>query len=596
MDYIKLVAGECSDGIIIINPDQSIAWANAAALAIHHVARTEELGETIDDYHMQFHVKYIAVLPQSESEVRRIAGADRGRFQPEVTIEMQLKTGQNAILRTCKMVLFDQNRRPEGIVFFVRKAPEADDGASRLAGLLQMFPEPVAVLRPEDSTIVAANAAYLTQMAGEEAAAGAHCHWETSVEVDGRVLTLRHLRETDGGAPMLQTDPPVPSADTALAAINGVAMYALDSEMRIVDVSQGWLDWLGYTRPAVINLTVTEFMAVECAERFERLHRADVRTAGRLPDVPANFTTHSGEVVQAIIYAAQASNAATERSSSVFMCVDVTGQEQMEDAWTATFGIVPVPMLVQSCGDDRVIDVNEAFLKVTGYKASDVVGQSIEELGILESKKRRGELEEVLRTNGRGDAADATLKTVHGDSLDCTLAATKIWRFGKPCLLFALQDVSERRRTELELMAALEAVMKDGSWFSQSVVERLAALRAPPKAGRLAAALSDLTPRERDVLSLISLGLPDAEIAEGLGLTKSTIRNHLSTLYSKINVKNRGSAIIWARERCMNVTQLTLRPKTVRATFGAGGMTPGQIASASRGGRMQLEAKNAAAK
>ena len=96
--------------------------------------------------------------------------------------------------------------------------------------------------------------------------------------------------------------------------------------------------------------------------------------------------------------------------------------------------------------------------------------------------------------------------------------------------------------------------MKDGTWFSRSVVERLAAMRAPPKSGRGGAALGDLTPRERDVLSLISLGLPDAEIAERLGLSRSTIRNHLSTLYSKIDVKNRGSAIIWARERCLNVT------------------------------------------
>jgi DNA-binding CsgD family transcriptional regulator len=178
--------------------------------------------------------------------------------------------------------------------------------------------------------------------------------------------------------------------------------------------------------------------------------------------------------------------------------------------------------------------------------------------------KRRESFDAAVQATGRGEPTDMTLATNHGDKLDCMLTATKIRMLGKPCMLLVLQDVSDRRRTELELMSALEAVMNDSSWFSRSVVERLAALRAPSKAGRHAAGLGDLTPRERDVLSLISLGLPDIEIAERLGLTKSTIRNHLSTLYSKINVKNRGSAIIWARDRCLNVTQLPLRPKKLQ--------------------------------
>ena len=595
MDYVKLIGAECSDGIIIIDPDQSIVWANPAALAIHQVDHAHDLGETMDDYHAQFLVRYAAVLPQTESERHRTAADERGRYQPEVTMEMRLKTGQSAVLRTRKIVLFDDNRRPKGIVFFIRRTSALDDSAGMLAGLLEMFPDPVAIVRPDDSSVIAANAAYLTQTAGGQAKVVASRSWEAAVEVDGCLMTLQHL-QAGGKADTPQWSQRGSFTHTPLAAMDGVAMHALDSEMRIVDVSQGWLDWLGYARQTVMNRPITEFMTVPSSEHFERLWRADVRTADRPRDVPADFTTRSGEAVSTIIYAANTPNDSAERSHSVFMCIDVTGQRQLGDAWVATFGIVPVPMLVQNCDDGRIIDVNEAFLKVTGYKAQEVIGQGFDEFGILESKKRRGEIEDALRKNGRVDAADASLKTVQGDNLDCTLTATKIWRFGKPCLLFALQDVSERRRTELELMAALEAVMKDGSWFSQSVVERLAALRAPPRSGGRVAALGDLTPRERDVLSLISLGLPDAEIADRLGLTRSTIRNHLSTLYSKINVKNRGSAIIWARERCMNVTHLTLQPKTARPRFGAERMTPGQIASASHAVRLQIEAKNAAAK
>jgi hypothetical protein len=55
------------------------------------------------------------------------------------------------------------------------------------------------------------------------------------------------------------------------------------------------------------------------------------------------------------------------------------------------------------------------------------------------------------------------------------------------------------------------------------------------------------------VLGLISHGLADVDIALKLGLTRSTVRNHVATLYSKIGVHSRSSAIIWARERGINL-------------------------------------------
>ena len=49
-------------------------------------------------------------------------------------------------------------------------------------------------------------------------------------------------------------------------------------------------------------------------------------------------------------------------------------------------------------------------------------------------------------------------------------------------MLSVLQDITERKRTEAELFAAIEAVMKDTSWFSRTVIEKLAAIRAPRSA------------------------------------------------------------------------------------------------------------------
>ncbi len=58
-----------------------------------------------------------------------------------------------------------------------------------------------------------------------------------------------------------------------------------------------------------------------------------------------------------------------------------------------------------------------------------------------------------------------------------------------------------------------------------------------------------LTARERDVLGLICEGLADKDIAARLKLAPNTVRNHVATVYSKLNVHSRSEAIVWARER-----------------------------------------------
>jgi DNA-binding NarL/FixJ family response regulator len=95
--------------------------------------------------------------------------------------------------------------------------------------------------------------------------------------------------------------------------------------------------------------------------------------------------------------------------------------------------------------------------------------------------------------------------------------------------------------------------MADASWFSRGVVEKLAALRHPPRPGQspaqAAAGVADLTTREREVLALVCQGKSDPEIATELKLARNTVRNHVASLYQKIGVNRRSALVVWARER-----------------------------------------------
>src|SRR5207247_2418508 len=62
--------------------------------------------------------------------------------------------------------------------------------------------------------------------------------------------------------------------------------------------------------------------------------------------------------------------------------------------------------------------------------------------------------------------------------------------------------------------------------------------------GRAAGAPGDLTPREREVWSLVAAGLTNPQIAERLGLSDNTVKFHVQHLFSKLGVKNRTEAAL----------------------------------------------------
>ena len=53
----QIIAG-LTEGVIIIDPDQTIAWANDTALKMHGVESMQDLGSTVDEYRRRFELRY----------------------------------------------------------------------------------------------------------------------------------------------------------------------------------------------------------------------------------------------------------------------------------------------------------------------------------------------------------------------------------------------------------------------------------------------------------------------------------------------------------------------------------------------------------
>lgn len=102
-----------------------------------------------------------------------------------------------------------------------------------------------------------------------------------------------------------------------------------------------------------------------------------------------------------------------------------------------------------------------------------------------------------------------------------------------------------------EAIRAITAVSKGEAIFSPSIASRLFGYfdsRKQQSSLHSAEPFPELTPREREVLTLIAQGYTNPTIAERLVLSPKTVRNHVSSIFGKLQVVGRAEAIVMARE------------------------------------------------
>ncbi|MBS2034442.1 response regulator transcription factor [bacterium] len=92
------------------------------------------------------------------------------------------------------------------------------------------------------------------------------------------------------------------------------------------------------------------------------------------------------------------------------------------------------------------------------------------------------------------------------------------------------------------LLQAMRVLGGGATWFSHGIMDKLMEQHEEDP-------LVGLTPRERQVLGYVAEGRDNAGIAEELCLAEQTVRNVVSSIYSKIGVASRVEAVVWVRDR-----------------------------------------------
>jgi DNA-binding NarL/FixJ family response regulator len=145
-------------------------------------------------------------------------------------------------------------------------------------------------------------------------------------------------------------------------------------------------------------------------------------------------------------------------------------------------------------------------------------------------------IEATRRVSKSGSLAAIVVLTMFDDD-DSVFAAMRAGARG-----YLLKGAEQQ-----EIERAIRAAAAGEAIFGPRIAQRVVAHFANGS-GSTVAAFPSLTEREREVLELIAAGKGNASIAHDLLISLKTVRNHVSNIFTKLQVSERAQAIVKARE------------------------------------------------
>jgi DNA-binding NarL/FixJ family response regulator len=172
-----------------------------------------------------------------------------------------------------------------------------------------------------------------------------------------------------------------------------------------------------------------------------------------------------------------------------------------------------------------------------GRDALDVIARHRPDVVLMDVRMPLLDGIDATRQLGRADDAPPVLVLTTFDDDDVLWGALDAGAMG-----FVLKDTDAD-----DLVRAVRVVAAGGSWLDPRVTPRLLhALRsAGPRPGAVRS-LEPLSEREVDVLRLMAQGANNVEIAATLFVSERTVKSHVSSIFTKLDARDRAAAIVLA--------------------------------------------------
>ena len=248
----------------------------------------------------------------------------------------------------------------------------------------------------------------------------------------------------------------------ALIENSSDAIVLLDAGLRVFYSSAGTQRILGYSLDEIIGRAALDFCHPDGVATLKQLFDECLRRPGKAVTGSARIRHKDGSwrVLEGVL-----TNLLDEPHvrGIVGNYRDITEKMQAERAmreseekFRTAFHANPEAMTITTLADGVYLDVNNAFLRVTGFTREDVVGRRSLHVGSWVETEDRARLVETLQAKGRVESMETTFRKKNGDIFYVHLSAELIEIGSLRCVLATSQDVTGRKRVAEDLRRSEE--------------------------------------------------------------------------------------------------------------------------------------------
>jgi len=242
----------------------------------------------------------------------------------------------------------------------------------------------------------------------------------------------------------------------------GTAMTILEDDTTISLANTGFQKLAGYSREEIEGkMKWTSFVSPEDLERMRAQHslrRESPESA--LSEYEFRFIDRYGQVKD--IYLNVDIIPMTRQSVASLMDVSVLRRaerelRESEERFHKAFHSSPVTMTITEIERGKCIDANQEFFRVIGYSREEVIGKDIKSIDLWVDPEERNIIVRTILKDGFIHGREVRIRTKDGKILTVLWSADKITIGNKDYILASALDITQRKKSEEELLKAKEA-------------------------------------------------------------------------------------------------------------------------------------------
>ena len=219
----QIIAG-LSEGVILVEPDQTIAYANEAALAMHGAESLDELGETVDAYRERFTLRYRNNHAPNHYPMERVVSGERFH---DVIVEVKRtdRPDVDFVHSLRSLVATDREGKPSCLALILKDVSDQFEAEDRFEATFNANPAPAVICRLSDLRHVKVNLGFLEMTGYTRDAVIGRSVYEVDVLARARNRDLAIARLNEGGTiPQMEACLDLPDGGTRFVIVAGQPM------------------------------------------------------------------------------------------------------------------------------------------------------------------------------------------------------------------------------------------------------------------------------------------------------------------------------------------------------------------------------------